>query len=561
MNDKCSPLALLESKSNAVAFGLLLVFAIVLLSPGIGQLTGITGKDEYLLSLRTPLTMMEQDRWLVPWLDGAPRLKKPPLIYWLARASFEVFGPSLVSARGLSVLFGAVLIVVGGLIAWELSRDRRYGLFTALVLASLLVLAVESRRLMLDLPSTTWSALAFYSFLRWRARFAWGWVLATAVFLAAGFLTKMPFVFMLFGSGVLALLITDARLRGELWSHKLQVLAVVVLFLLLAVPWFWYAYYTYPEYGSTMLKEDVASRRLLSFSPAPVSAVLIIAFPWSFVLLQLLAPSRRAAITREGVRRLTPMLLWWIALSVLPFFFFRSFARYMAGSAVPIAMLCAVVVALPRPEACRLGARIGMALALLVALVFSAFALWFRTATVAAVAVLLVAGLFAVEWWRARRPEHMAVSAALLWLLLIGVLYPGFGINAIPDKVLRAIEGREPILFAGPQPALLPMVLKRSLIRKKHLVADDLRPRDGRKPLIFARQEDLPALERKLGGLGYTARVVDRFQTLSSRKTWVKFARKGATSADWWRAVQQRSLAPIQSTIVMVAPGPKMVSP
>src|SRR5690242_11724977 len=92
-----------------LALLVLLLIAALALGYGIGQPTGLTGKDEYLLGLRIPLEMMQRDAWWVPFIDGAPRLKKPPFIYWLGRASFESFGPSLLAARGITVTFALML--------------------------------------------------------------------------------------------------------------------------------------------------------------------------------------------------------------------------------------------------------------------------------------------------------------------------------------------------------------------------------------------------------------------------------------------------------------------
>ncbi|MFQ5901935.1 MAG: hypothetical protein ACE5IH_10310, partial [Thermodesulfobacteriota bacterium] len=59
------------------------LFGLIIYLPGLNHETGITDKDEYLLSLRTPIEMLEQSQYLTPYLDHKPRLKKPPLIYWL----------------------------------------------------------------------------------------------------------------------------------------------------------------------------------------------------------------------------------------------------------------------------------------------------------------------------------------------------------------------------------------------------------------------------------------------------------------------------------------------
>jgi len=46
----------LENKSVLIAGLILAGFAMLVLLPGTWEITGITGKDEYFLSLRTPLT-------------------------------------------------------------------------------------------------------------------------------------------------------------------------------------------------------------------------------------------------------------------------------------------------------------------------------------------------------------------------------------------------------------------------------------------------------------------------------------------------------------------------
>src|SRR5215471_18864660 len=94
---------------------LLGVLAALVLGLGVYSPTSLTGKDEYLLGLRIPLEMMQDGRWWVPFIDGAPRLKKPPFIYWTARASYEAFGPSLLSARGVTIAFALLLLAC---VAW-----------------------------------------------------------------------------------------------------------------------------------------------------------------------------------------------------------------------------------------------------------------------------------------------------------------------------------------------------------------------------------------------------------------------------------------------------------
>ena len=241
-------------------------------------------------------------------------------------------------------------------------------------------------------------------------------------------------------------------------------------------------------------------------------------------------------------------------LSVLPFFFFKSFARYMASSMVPIALLCALGMQVVGTERLRLMSRFGMLLAFVLVLLLCGFAWWFKTAGLILVLTLLALGYFAVSWWQGRDLLVMAVSSALVWMMVLGFLYPTLGVNAIPEDIYGRVAGREVILFRGPQPALLPIVMGRSYRRTKHIEPGDLRTTDGELPLIFTPAEDMPGLEANLYALGIRYAPTGRYQTLSSRRTWFKFARKGTTAADWRRAFESRSLDPIKSTVVLYSP-------
>ncbi len=89
------------------------VIGVCLLLPCIWCETSITGQDEYWLSFRTPMETLGRGDWLTPWVNGEPRFKKPPLLYWAMMLSFKLFGINLFAARIWGVLAG------GGLAAFS----------------------------------------------------------------------------------------------------------------------------------------------------------------------------------------------------------------------------------------------------------------------------------------------------------------------------------------------------------------------------------------------------------------------------------------------------------
>src|SRR5256885_7851768 len=61
--------------------------------------------------------MVETHQWLLPTNDGAPRLQKPPMLYWLIIVSFKLFGVNAAAARlpvALAVVVSVALIFLIG---------------------------------------------------------------------------------------------------------------------------------------------------------------------------------------------------------------------------------------------------------------------------------------------------------------------------------------------------------------------------------------------------------------------------------------------------------------
>ena len=80
--------------------------------------------------------MVETHHWVLPTNNGAPRLQKPPLLYWLIIISFKLFGVKAATARlpvALSVVASAGLIFLIG----EKLTDYWRGFIAGLIYLSL----------------------------------------------------------------------------------------------------------------------------------------------------------------------------------------------------------------------------------------------------------------------------------------------------------------------------------------------------------------------------------------------------------------------------------------
>ena len=524
---------------------LLFLLALAVLAPGIWEATGLTGKDEFFLGLRTPMEMIEGDHWLVPFLDGAPRIRKPPLLYWLGRASFETLGISLVSARFIAVLFAALLVVSTAGIARRLSGRNETGWIAGCVLLGCLGMASEGRRFMLDVPVAALSTAAFWSLLAWLDSGQKRWLTATTLLLAAGFLTKGPIVALVCGGGVLALLATGHLRLAELARQWLPLAGNALLFALLALPWFFIVRLLYPEAAELVLAGELESRQFFNFSPAILLGLLNIALPWVFVF----AVAAWAAWRRPAADRLA---LFWFCATFLPFAFIRSFDRYLIGSLVPLAIL--IALALPELRA-RWPFRLGLLLALLLGGGLAVFTFWFGLG--GWYWLLLPALYFGWAWWRDRGLGHTLAAPMLFWVALLWGVFPAIGVNAVPEAVRELGRTRDIAMLDGPQPALLPILSQRAHRQYSQLDRHDLAELKALNALVFVESQDIPRLEQTVVAAGLRAKQVGSFENLASHGSGLRFARVGATADDWKQTFATRNLAPLMTTIAwfeIVAP-------
>jgi len=523
-----------------------LLLAAALLAFGIGQPTGLTGKDEYFLGLRIPLEMIEHDRWWIPFIDGEPRLRKPPFIYWLTRLSYETFGPGLGSARLVTVGFALLLLGATAWLGRLFSGKWQTGLLAAGILLGFAGLGSEARRLMLDIPVAALSTTAFCAYLAWLGRPHWRQLLTAAALLAAALMTKGPVALIAFGSGVLAFWLGPAQIRQFVLGDSTALLPhlrrqapayLAVLLLAAALPayWYWDVAHRFATQFATAAQYELEERGAGSLSFVPLSGLLLLTLPWTFIGLSALLRLR----TRPEIR----FFGLWLLISLLPFFFIRSFERYLIGALPAFALLCAW--ALQEGRMAGWAARLGAIFPLLIGAVLVALlGRWGHLMPALALGLALVA--FVAIWFRSSSKLAMILAAAALWPVFWGFAFPALGVNAVPAALVELASQRTVYLYEGPQPALLPILARRTLRHVQRI--------DGPLPagsLITTRAEELPRLQQELAAAQLATREIYRYSALTSAGSGIRFARQGATAEDWKNAWAQGNPQALMSTVLV----------
>ncbi len=218
--------------------------------PGLGSIPAVD-RDEARFA-QASRQMFESGDWVVPRVQGRPRLNKPPLIYWLQSASARAFtgGEPLKDAiwmyRVPSLAAGVVIV----LCTWRLGvamYGPRAGVLAGALIAVSPVFFWEAHQARADMVLVACTTLAVLALWRCaasslpgaekgeeRPRAPLGWVATLWLAVAAGVLTKGPVTPMVLFLGVAALCVTTRRWR---WVLALRPVLGVALIAAMVVPW------------------------------------------------------------------------------------------------------------------------------------------------------------------------------------------------------------------------------------------------------------------------------------------------------------------------------------
>ena len=273
------------------------------------------------------LAMLHSHDWLVPRLDGLPFFHKPPLFYWVTATSLSLFGVNEWAARlapflgafftGVTLFWflnvhvsrraaGLALLLLGTFPlffdgAQFASMDMLVG---SLIAITVLLLTHVSERLMAGVMAPKLLVLAY----------------ATA---ALGMLTKGMIGFVLPG-----MVITFWLLWMRRYTHLYRLISLpgIVVFLLIAAPWFLLMELKFPGFlYYTFIYQQFDRYLDSSFNnPQPFYYYFMVLFggllPWIVgVLLMRILPGWRQALLPVGKHTIVSLGVIWVA-SILMFF-------------------------------------------------------------------------------------------------------------------------------------------------------------------------------------------------------------------------------------------------
>lgn len=274
--------------------------------------------------------MVEAHQWLLPTNDGAPRLQKPPLLYWLIIASVKLFGINAAAARlpvALAVVASAALIFLIG----EKLTDYWRGFIAGLIYLSFCGTFLLARIVMPEPVVSAFIAGAIFcgicGYQRRRNRRTWFagfWICSAFACLTKGLLGVVypAAVFLL-----LSIFYREARMRFRAllrWEY-------FAIFILVVAPWHLWAQWHFPGYFHYLISSEwIGHLQGLTDEthdylgmPAYQFLVMHLAwwFPWSIALLPGVIGAWRRVVRLREITFADALLLYWMGVVFIPLLF------------------------------------------------------------------------------------------------------------------------------------------------------------------------------------------------------------------------------------------------
>ena len=440
-----------------------------------------------------PREMVATGDWLTPRLNGFKYFEKPALQYWATAAGYSLFGESNTTARLWPALTGFLGALWAGYLGLRL-YGRRAGFYAFIICVSGLLYVGIGHMLSLDMAVSVFVAVGIGSLAlaqshRHDPARVRRWMLLGWASLALAMLTKGLIALVLPAGAVLFYSVWQRD--WVLWKH-LHIIKGLLVFLLLAAPWFIAVSIANPEFAAFFFIHEHFARYTSEvhergapwwyFVPVFIAGVL----PWAAVTLHSLYRPLAQAATRTVTGFDAERLL--LVFTVFVVVFFSLGQSKLASYILPVMPLVAVLagrqLAMQGYRKTDAWSLLLLAMVLLLcawqaarfasdvtpAAMYMAYRPWFIAA-----ALLLASAALAGFRARPTRPAHVA-TVGMLVLLAFQLLSWGFqslsGSRSSRDLAMAIqahVPGGTTVYAVNNYPQSLPFYLDRTitLVSKK----------------------------------------------------------------------------------------------
>jgi 4-amino-4-deoxy-L-arabinose transferase-like glycosyltransferase len=300
------------------------------IAPTLAWLEFSGGMENLNIATALELRRDHPGNWLIPTLEGEPRVKKPPLTAWITAAAIRPSTVADMSSNDAGVrdaaatrlawevrwpsLLAACLMLVA---VYELGRvvaDPTTGLVAALVAGTTLMFLKFGRLAMIDVHLGLWVTVAnvflAHAILKRRR---WTGCVGAGAALGMAFMLKGPVAWVqTLAPAVIYVIVrqfrTEPRERGRVRPWVLPIVVGTVVMLAVGLPWYFYVMHVMPEGRKVWEHEIVDPRGEKPSSVLGYLAILPYLLPWTVCFIGGIVSARRGMVLAVCLA-LLPLLL------------------------------------------------------------------------------------------------------------------------------------------------------------------------------------------------------------------------------------------------------------
>ena len=290
-------------------------------------------------NLATAQEMVAYGNYLLPTLNGEPRLEKPPLPTWIAAGIEQIAPSNLVVQRYATGLSATLMVLFLFLLTARLARKHTVGLISALILATMVRVVLMGQNASWDIYSHSFMLGAIYFMvIAFEGKGAqWGYFLFAGFFIGLSFLSKGPIsIYTLLIPFLLSYFIV---FRKGVAGKKAAIAGMIIIGLVVSFWWYGYTWLYQSEFMVSIMRKE--STAWLNYSVRPW--YYYIQFPaeagiWALYMVASIVyffVNKKMAYRKEYIFAFIWFLASLLLLSIVP----EKKARYLLPLMIPGAML------------------------------------------------------------------------------------------------------------------------------------------------------------------------------------------------------------------------------
>lgn len=417
---------------------LFVLFCAAVLMPGFYKETSTTQLDEFVFVVPRTIETIHQGNFLIPYFEGYPDMRKPPLIVWAIVLCYKLFSISLFGARLPIIIITILTVLVIVKFARLFVDDTDDGIKAGLLFLTMAGTYIFGRIASLEMPLIFFTVIAYFGLGQYLLQGKRSGILLCMTGLGFAFMTKTSIVQISIFLFIILWILIERNLK-IISNAKKEWLLGIILFIIIASPWYLLMFFEYKSGFVTETYKEVIVERFFDYLKEGRNILTLIngfitwIMPWGIMfIVAFIYGLRKIKIKQDR------FLFLWLLVTFLPVLLMMNrSARYLFVALPTAAILIIRHISVEKKPWQWSFYLTGLLIAILVSL-YLWLTLWFKITSVLIISAGTVL-IFLFIWALVYRKDilYACIFAGLGEMVLFGLIYPKIGINRIPDELIE----------------------------------------------------------------------------------------------------------------------------